>query len=124
MKTLKIENGDFFPPIRKGSRTSWEVLDGQEAVAQRIRHRLKLWKGDWFLDKSQGIDWIGVFEKPFSVRKMKSEIYRAVEKDEQVDRIESLEVIPDYSDRSLVINVSIKILSETEPVKISERMRD
>jgi hypothetical protein len=123
LKTLKIKEGNFVRTTSNRAWT-WEELNGQDAVAQRIKHRLKLWQGEWFLDRSQGIDWIGVFEKPFSLRKMKSEIYRAVEKDEQVDRIENLDVIPDYIDRSLVIKISIKILAGSETIQISEELRD
>ena len=122
IQTLKIKDGNFVRT--QNEPKTWVNLSGKDAVAQRIKHRLKLWKGEWFLNRSKGVDWISVFEKPFSIRKMKSEIYRELQKDEQIDQIENLEVISNFGRRSLQIELSVKILSGSETLRISEELRD
>lgn len=117
MRTLKITDGDF---VVDGN--SWEEITGVEAVRQRISHRLRMWKGDWFLDSTEGVDWIGIFEKPFSLRRMKAEILGVLKKDEMVEQVEDMEFIPDFSNRSLKINITV--LVDGEKVNISEEMGD
>lgn len=34
-------------------------INQPEAVAQAVATRLRLWKGQWFLDTSDGMDWLG-----------------------------------------------------------------
>ncbi len=63
MKTLKIENNDF---VLSEESFRWEMIEGDETIRQRISHRLKMFANEWFLDTSQGVDWFGIFEKPFS----------------------------------------------------------
>lgn len=61
---------------------SWTVEDGRlamvrdaDAVAQRIKSRLSLNKGEWFLDRSAGVDYIGRSQlKPFDPTLLSAEI--------------------------------------------------
>jgi hypothetical protein len=119
LKTLKIIDGNF---VRTSDDKSWEWLEDSDAIKQRIKHRLMLWKGEWFLDQNQGIDWINIFEKPFSLRKLTSEVVKALKKDEYVDKIEEINIVPDYNKRSLLIK--IKVLSGSAYLDISKEFKD
>lgn len=48
------ENGDY-----RFGRSNQFLIDSPEAVAQAILTRLKLYTGEWFLDKSEGTDYAG-----------------------------------------------------------------
>jgi hypothetical protein len=39
------------------------LANSPECVAQAIRTRLNLWRGEWFLDKTEGTDWDSVLGK-------------------------------------------------------------
>lgn len=54
MRVRKLdENGDV---VFGGNRTAY-FQDDPEGVAQNVRTRLELWRGAWFLDVSEGLDW-------------------------------------------------------------------
>lgn len=54
MRVRKLdENGDL---VFGGNRAAYYEND-PEGVAQNVRTRLELWRGSWFLDTSEGIDW-------------------------------------------------------------------
>jgi len=110
-----MHNGDFVTESGK-----WVEIEGLDAVTQRINNRLKLWKREWFLDRSEGVDWIGIFEKPFSMVRLKSEISRVLNDDDSVDSIESIEVIPDFEKRKISIDVSVLVNSEV--IKITREI--
>ncbi len=49
------ENGDF----RFGNGAADYLRDSVEAVAQLVLTRLRLWRGEWFLDTEEGTPWAG-----------------------------------------------------------------
>jgi hypothetical protein len=118
MKTLQIKDGDFV----RGSDNRWVRLEGLDAVRQRIEQRLRLFRGEWFMDKSEGIDWIGVFQKPFSLRKMRAEIINALSKDEAISSLDNIDIIPDFSRRLLTIDVTLT--ADGEKLNITRILED
>lgn len=54
MRIRKLDkDGDF---VFGGNRKAY-FENSPDGVAQNIRTRLELWKGAWFLDTSEGLDW-------------------------------------------------------------------
>lgn len=125
MITIKMENGDFVTEVKQtaGGKTynDWSIIDGIDALTQRIRNRLKLFSGEWFLDKSEGVDWFGLLEKPFSLRRLNSEIKKAILKDQEVDHIEELYLEPDFENRKLKINLSVS--ANSKKIQIVEEIK-
>jgi hypothetical protein len=119
LKTLQIIDGDF---VRTKDRTSWIELDDIDVVTQRLNHRLMLWQREWFLDRSEGTDWMGILDKPFSLRRMHAEILRVINKDEDVNKIESLIIEPDFGKRVLKIN--ILVLAKAGNINITREISD
>lgn len=119
MKTLKIINGDF---VRTENGTSWTGLEGIGVVTQRLNHRLILWQREWFLDRSEGVDWTGILDKPFSLRRMHAEIFRAINKDDDVDKIESIVIEPDFGKRMLKMTISV--MAKPGKINITREIKD
>jgi hypothetical protein len=48
------DNGDY----TFGQGDSTFLINSPEAVAQAVKTRFKLWRGQWFLDKTSGTPWV------------------------------------------------------------------
>ncbi|MCX6027663.1 MAG: hypothetical protein NTY23_15690 [Chloroflexi bacterium] len=60
MRALALDaDGDLaLTSVRGGLRLT--LVEGPEAIAQRIRGRIRLWLGDWFLDTSIGVPYLQI----------------------------------------------------------------
>lgn len=54
MKTLSLVNGD----IALDSTGRLAVVTGAEALRQKLETRLRLYRGEWFLDTSSGVPYL------------------------------------------------------------------
>lgn len=114
MKTLEVNNGNF---TREGY--SWKTLSGIDAIKQRIEHKLLLVKSNWFLNIESGIDWLNLFEKPVSFRRIKHEIKKELDKDINLYSLENVSIDLDSKNRSISINVLVKVLSSPVTVTVN-----
>lgn len=86
---LVIENGDFV------------FVSGSEAVAQRCKYKLQLFKGEWFLDKDAGTPWIQeLLGQKLDITLARSIFYNLLIKVDGVASIEQLEVEINSSTRA------------------------
>jgi hypothetical protein len=53
MRVRRLIDGD----LMLGHGLKDYIIDTPEAVSQRLYTRLNLWRGEWFLDTSQGTPW-------------------------------------------------------------------
>jgi len=43
------------------------LVEDSEAVAQRVRQHIEAYRGEWFLDRTDGVEWLTrIFVQPFS----------------------------------------------------------
>lgn len=130
MKTIKMQDKDMMmqstviKPGADDERVAQDLvfITGTEAIIQRVRNRLKLFKNEWFYEPEEGVDWFGVFEKPFTFRKMETELYRVLSNDPEIDSIEEIKLDPDFSNRSISIDIAVKAGSDT--ITLTEEMQD
>lgn len=54
MKTISLKDGDIHLD-RKGNLA---IAEGAEGLRQKIETRLKLYKGEWFLNVNSGVPWL------------------------------------------------------------------
>jgi hypothetical protein len=57
MRTLKILNNDLIL-----TDNTFEMSEDVNALAEVVEARLKLWKGEWFLETDSGIDYLNLFQ--------------------------------------------------------------
>ncbi len=126
MLTIKMKDGDFFNELKTTSDgrsyNDWVFINNIDALNQRIKNRLKLFLNEWFYEPGEGTDWFNVFEKPFTLRKMETEIYRSLLRDKDLDSIEEIKIEPDFKKRS--ISISIMAKTGSQMIKINEEMKD
>src|SRR5690606_29533662 len=60
------------------------------AERQRLRLRLGTHTREWFLDVLLGAPWLELVEKGVPQERIRAEVLRAIQRDEQVERVESL----------------------------------
>jgi hypothetical protein len=94
MKCIKVVNGNF---ERIDGRTT--VLTGADALKQRIEHRLKLFKEEWFLSDSIQVNWLKYFRQKFITEPLlRKEIIDVILQDAEVESVQSIQL-------SLVTNI-------------------
>ena len=70
------------------SPTIARVEEDDRLVVQAIDLRLSTWLGEWFLDVTEGIDWLGLRRrKPFPINDARAAIQAAVSRAPRVTRV-------------------------------------
>ena len=81
------------------------TADEGETIAQRIRIRLRRWRGEWFLDGAAGVDYKGrIFRKGASLSGVLDELRREILGVPGVRRIVQLDVRYDRTTRTLTLS--------------------
>ena len=81
------------------------------AERQRLRLRLGTRAGEWFLDIFLGVPWLELVEKGVPRERIRAEVLRALHRDEQVERVESLTIGELTSERTLPIEFVVRLQS-------------
>ena len=81
-----------------------QTVSEQDATLQRVRSALRFFKGEWFMDKTQGIDWFGqIFVKdPVHAEAI---LKRAIAETKGVNKLVSFTMTVG-NDRKAVVNFS------------------
>jgi len=100
MNTIALDkNGNF---LRTNGRTV--VLSGRSALAQRVRNRLALWKGEFFLSDSESIDWKKNLQQGYvSENIFRSEISDVISQDPEIESITTITIKIDEADSRKVL---------------------
>lgn len=89
---LRLTNGDIV------------IIEGPEALAQRIQTRLRLFRGEWVHDQSRGIPWLqDLLDRGVSERTLMQILRRAILATPGVASIVSLDVRIDRTTRAATI---------------------
>ncbi len=68
--TFKIVDGEL-----EFANNTITVITGAEALKQRLKNRMLLWSGEWFLAPAVGIYWLDILEaKPPDLVQVKKEL--------------------------------------------------
>lgn len=79
--------------------------DVAEAAAQDVRHRLLFFRGEWFLDKRQGLPWFqNVYTKGASLTQLESLFRRAIQSSPYVTQVLDLTLTIDSKNRELSLD--------------------
>src|SRR5690606_20515655 len=79
------------------------------AERQRLRLRLGCHTQEWFLDILLGVPWLELVEKGVPRERIRVEVLRALHRDEQVERVESLTIGPLGPERTLPIEFVVRL---------------
>lgn len=117
MRVRKLDaNGDF--AFGQGSANYW--ANAPEGVGQSIATRLKLIKGEWFLDVTAGTDWNGKILGRKSQASYDGEIKRVIMGTIGVASL--LSYSSNLFGRHLTITASVQTIYSTTPVTITQTL--
>jgi hypothetical protein len=84
------------------------TLTDEDALAQILQNKLSLWLGEWTLDTTQGIDYLGLFnQKVFLEKRLTYMLRKVLLDDTRVTKIITLDVSFDRKTRE--ISASFKV---------------
>jgi hypothetical protein len=91
------------------TRGSLRVVTGTEALAQRLRTRLKLFRGDWFLNVLEGVPYHDFVLRKRTSPAVRREVFRrAIATMRGVRQIVSLSVELDRLGRNLIVTGEVR----------------
>ena len=83
MRTLGATDGDL----------DFTLIDGIESLRQRLVQRLLFWRGEWFLDTSQGVPYLpSVLGRQGSLTLLRQVITAYIEVDDEVTGVRNIEI--------------------------------
>lgn len=80
-----------------------QMVSGMEARKQRPRLRLGTQTDEWFLDTLLGVPWLELMEKGVSRERIRAEVLKAIMRDEEIERVEELDIGRITPERHLTI---------------------
>lgn len=102
MKTLYLnDTGD----IELDNLYNLKLVEADEEARQRNRLTLTTRKEEWFLNLQFGIPWMELLGKKVTLDEIKQEIINALEADDAIESIDSIELDFDNAQRDLQIDI-------------------
>lgn len=101
-----------------------KIANKTEDVQQRLILKTELMKGEWFLNKNEGIPWKEIFSETGEdqIRMAKTAIRDMLNNDKGVIEIKELNVYQDLTKNSLNINFKVIATDENEyTIEVSKR---
>lgn len=101
-----------------------KIANKTEDVQQRLILKTELMKGEWFLDKNEGIPWKEIFSETGEdqIKMAKTAIRDMLNNDKGVIEIKELNIYQDLTKNSLNINFKVIATDENEyTIEVSKR---
>ncbi|ALR06699.1 hypothetical protein XFHB_07975 [Xylella fastidiosa] len=99
---------------RVDSQGDWTFGNGRgnyaaasDGVAQRVKTRLRSFRGNWFLDLDHGLPWLDLMERPADLVHLEREVKRCILTTEGVRRLTAFSMALDADTRTFTIQVTL-----------------
>jgi phage baseplate assembly protein W len=87
-----------------------EMAEGIDAHKQRIKIRLSINRGEWFLNPEIGIPWHDLLNNNATPEQIRAEIQKELSKDEYISTIDYVRIDElDRANRTLYLSYSVKL---------------
>lgn len=101
-------------------RSKASYLTGSNAIAQSIKTKLMALKGNWFLNREEGIAWFDYLEKNPNVKQLEVDVRNEILKVSGVVEITEFDIQLDPVERYFLIQVTyIDIYNDTRGVEFN-----
>lgn len=110
---------DSFRTLGKVNNYDLKLLSEIDYVVQKIKRRLRIIKGEWFLDANAGISYYeDVLVKNPDLAKIKILYIRALQEITEITQIEKLDMTLDSAKRKLNINIELIVNNELVSIEL------
>ncbi|ACB92446.1 hypothetical protein D1605_005180 [Xylella fastidiosa subsp. fastidiosa] len=99
---------------RLDSQGDWTFGNGRgnyaaasDCLAQRVKTRLRSFRGNWFLDLDHGLPWLELMERPADLVHLEHEVKRCILSTEGVSRLTAFSMALEADTRTLTIQVTL-----------------
>jgi hypothetical protein len=98
---------------------NFSPVTGLEGLRQRIQTKLKLWRGEWFLDTSLGIPWRqSIFTRPASPGLASQIITSAILEEEEVTDVRKVSAHIDSATRRFTYSAQVASIYGEFPISV------
>lgn len=95
------------------------IVSGADAVAQRLRCRLKLWRAEWLLDANVGFPWLDIFARKGTERLLEVLLRRAITECPGVKSLDRFALAVNASTRVATCSFTVTTITG-EPATITD----
>lgn len=95
------------------------IISGADAVTQRLRCRLKLWRAEWLLDANVGFPWLDIFARKGTERLLEVLLRRAITECPGVKSLDRFALSVDPRTRVATCSFTVTTITG-EPVTIAD----
>lgn len=95
------------------------IVSGADAVTQRLRCRLKLWRAEWLLDANVGFPWLDIFARKGTERLLEVLLRRAITECPGVRSLDRFALAVNASTRVATCSFTVTTIAG-EPVTIAD----
>ncbi|MDD5774273.1 MAG: hypothetical protein PHX78_12500 [bacterium] len=88
-----------------------QTLTDADALAQILKNKMSLWLGEWVLDTTAGIDWLGLFnQRIFLEKRIVSMLRKVLIADTRVTKISTLDVEFKRTTREITVDFEVQTI--------------
>lgn len=95
------------------------IISGADAVTQRLRCRLKLWRAEWLLDANVGFPWLDIFTRKGTERLLEVLLRRAITECPGVKSLDRFALAVNASTRVATCTFTVTTITG-EPVTVTD----
>lgn len=88
------------------------LVDGIDSTVQRLRQKLQLWTGEWFLNTAAGVPWLtNILGQAPSLQAISAVMNDAILTDDAVERLDKIELDYAGSTRRLSVDFTATLVT-------------
>jgi len=103
LNNIKIDNRDLVFANNKFTRVS-----SGDALMQQITSQVTMWLGEWFADKTIGIDYIGFENNRYSDGEIISSVTQSLYKNPNISLVNSIKVSRNLAERKITLDIDLE----------------
>lgn len=109
MRSISVrQDSDGCQDIQVDANGNLEIVDEFESAVQRVRLALQFWRGEWFLNESEGVPYLQViFNRPVTPKLASSVLTDTILRVDDIQSVSNVQAEINPATRHLVYSVDV-----------------